>query len=138
MARVTADEYANDWAQGLSGSTERIRRGIGKVTEAPGAKAATQSTRYVQGVQNKVDLWKRRVSEVPLEEWKRLFTEKGLGRIAQGVTSAKPAQVQMAQKLLAEVDAAVAESNKIPKGDIEASIQRAAAFMRRMSKANIR
>lgn len=138
MARVTADEYASDWAKGLTGASERIRRGVNKVTEAPGAKAAKESTRYVQGVQNKVDLWKRRVSEVPLDEWKRMLLDKGLGRIAQGVTSAQPAQVAMAQKLLAEVDAAVNEANKIPRGDVEASIQRAAAFIRRMSKANIR
>ena len=138
MAKVTAEEYAKDWGQGLSGSTERIRRGIGKVTEAPGAKAAAQFSRYLAGVQAKLDLWKKRVGNVSVEDWKKAATEKGLGRIAQGVASAQPAQVAMATKLLAEVDAAVAEANKIPKGDIEASVQRAGAFMRRMSKANIR
>lgn len=138
MARVTAEEYAGDWAAGLSGATERIRRGINKVTEAPGIAAGRESARYIAGVQAKQELWKRRVSAVSLEDWKKMAGEKGLARIAQGVTSAKPAQVIMAQKLLAEVDAAVVESNKIPKGDIEASVQRAAAFMRRMAKANIR
>lgn len=138
MAKVTAEEYAKDWGQGLSGATERIRRGITKTTEAPGVKAANQSARYVQGVQNKAELWKSRVSGVSLEDWKKKFIDKGLGRIAQGVTSALPEQVAMATKLLAAVDAAVIESNKIPKGDIEASVQRAAAFMRQMSKAKIR
>jgi hypothetical protein len=135
---VTADEYAQDWADGLSGARAKIERGINRTTVAPGQKAAAESARYLTGVQNKVDLWKKRVGGVSLADWQTMFKEKGLNRIAQGVTSAKPAQVQMAQKLLAEIDAAVAEANKIPKGDIEQSVQRAAAFMRRMSKANIR
>lgn len=138
MARVTPQEYADDWASGLQGASARIRRGVEKVTEAPGQKAAKESARYLTGVQNKVDLWKRRVSAVSVEDWRNMLLEKGLGRIAQGVTSAKPAQVQMAQRLLSEIDAAVTEANKIPKGDIEQSIQRAAAFMRRMAKASIR
>lgn len=138
MARLTPEEYANDWAQGLAGSGERMRRGINRVTEAPGIAAGRESARYLAGVQNSQDLWKRRVTGVTLEDWKKSATEKGLARIAQGVTSAKPAQVQMAQKLLAAVDAAVVQVNKIAKGDIEQSVQRAATFMREMKKANIR
>ena len=138
MSKVTPEEYAKDWAQNLAASGARIRRGIERTTEAPGMKAAAQSARYLAGVQNKAELWKSRVAGVSVDDWRKKFIEKGLGRIAQGVTSAIPEQVIMAQKLLAAVDAAVMESNKIPKGDIEASVQRAGAFMRQMAKAKIR
>lgn len=138
MAKVTAEEYAKDWGQGLAQAGERIRRGINRTTEAPGTKAAAQSARYLAGVQAKQELWKSRVAGVSLEDWKKKFIDKGLGRIAAGVTSAQPEQVIMAGKLLAAVDAAVSKVNTIPKGDIEASIQRAATFMREMQKAKIR
>lgn len=140
MAKVTPQEYADKWANRLSGSTEDIRRGVDKVTEAPGLAAARQKEAMKQKLLKAIDdgTWEAMVSSVTLEDWKKAATEKGLARIGQGVESAKPKQVMMAEKLLPAVDAAAAAAKALPKVTLEDSINRSATFIREMNKRKIR
>jgi hypothetical protein len=59
---------------------------------------------------------------------------KAIPRISQGVTQAQKTKQQRIANLLSAVDTAAAEANALPKGGIEQSIARAAAFMRSMQK----
>ncbi len=140
MAKVTPQEYAEKWANRLSGSTEEIRRGIEKVTEAPGVKAARAKEAFKAKLLKSIDdgTWEAMVSAVTLEEWKEAATIKGLARIGQGVDQAKVKQVAMAEKLLPAVDAAAAAANALPKVTLEDSINRSATFIREMNKRKIR
>lgn len=140
MAKVTAQEYAEDWARNLKGSTERIRRGVGRVTEAPGAKAAQQKELLKMKLIEAIDSgkWGERVAGVTLEEWKSALLDKGVNRIAAGVDSAKPKQVQMAQNLLAAVDSAVAAANRTPRGTLEDNISRMTTYVRAMAGKKIK
>lgn len=134
MAKVTPVEFAEKWKRRMSQSTEDIRRGIDRVSEAPGVKAAAAADRMVQNLTESVTSgrWGRKVSEVSLADWKNAAKEKGLARVATGAAQAEAKMARIAAELLPAVDAAAAEANALPKGTIDDSINRAATFMRRM------
>lgn len=140
MAKVTAQEYAEKWSNRLSGATEDIRRGINKVTEAPGVKAAKAKEAMKQKLLKSIDdgTWEAQVAGVSLEDWKAAASTKGVNRIAEGVNAAKPKQVAMAEKLLPAVDAAAAAAKALPKVTLEDSINRSTTFIREMAKRKIR
>jgi hypothetical protein len=140
MARVNAQEYAEKWSRRLKSSTEDIRRGIGKVSEAPGIAAARQQNLMKSNLNKSIDdgTWAAQVSSVPLQEWKDAAGKKGVDRIAAGVDAAAPKQAAMATSLLANVDASVAEANAIPRGTLEDNINRMTTFVRGMAKRRIR
>ena len=139
MARVTPQEYAEKWGRRLKGSTEDIRRGINRVSEAPGVAAARQQDLMLAKVTESISSgrWADRVAAVPLDEWKKKTTEKGVGRIASGVDAAAATQVGMATELLANVDAAVAAVNRTPRGTLEDNITRMTTFVREMAKTKL-
>lgn len=140
MAKVTAQQYAERWAQGLKQNTNRVREGIARVTEAPGAKAARQKDKMLSKLTASVQdgTWGSRVASVSLEDWKRAATDKGVNRIAQGVDEAQPRQVVMAERLLAAVDATKAEVDRLPSNTLEDSIARSTAWIRGMAARKLR
>ncbi len=140
MARVTAEEYADKHARRLKGATEDIRRGIERVSEAPGKKAAAAQSRMMENLMASIQdgTWAAQVSKVSLQEWKDSAIGKGIGRIAAGIDAAQPKQVAMAQKLLAAVDATLTEVNRTPRGDLETNIARSANWARGMNKRKLR
>lgn len=140
MARVTADEYAEKWSRRLKASTEDIRKGIDKVDAAPGVKAARAQELMLRRLTDSITSgkWANQVGAVSLDSWKASAKGKGVERIARGVDDATPAQVAMAQKLLAAVDSAAAKARALPKGSIEDSINRMTTFVREMHKNPIK
>jgi hypothetical protein len=140
MARVTPAEYAEKWNRRLSQSTEDIRRGIARVSEAPGIRAAANKEAMLANLTKAVNdgTWENQVRSVTLEDWKKAATEKGVSRIPQGVASASASQVTMAERLLPAVDASVAEVNKTKRGDLEANITRMTTFARSMAARKLR
>lgn len=140
MAKVTAEEYAEKHARRLKASTEDIRRGIDRVTESPGVRAIKAKDRMIANLLEAINdgTWEAQLKGVSLEDWKKAATEKGIGRIAQGIDAAQGSQVTMATKLLAAVDASVAEANRTPRGTLEDNISRMTAFVRGMAKRKLR
>lgn len=140
MARVTAQEYAEKHSRRLKASLEDMRRGIQRVTEAPGAKAALQADKMLTNLTESVTngTWARRVGGVSLEEWRRKALEKGVNRVAAGIDAVQVQQVAMAERLLAAVDNAVAKVNTMSSNTFEDRIARATAYMREMHGANIK
>lgn len=140
MARVNATEYAEKWGRRLKGSTEDIRRGIARVTEAPGEAAARSQELMKAKLNAAIDdgTWASQVRGVPLQDWQAAATAKGINRIAQGVDSAQPKQVAMAERLLAAVDASASVVRRMPKGTIEDSINRMTTYVREMNSRKLR
>jgi hypothetical protein len=140
MARVTPQEYGEKWSRRLKGSTEDIRRGIDRVSEAPGEAAARSKDLMLAKVTQAINdgTWESQVRGVSKEDWQRAAKEKGIGRIAQGVDSSMPKQTQMAERLLAAVDSSVAAANRVKRGTLEDNIQRMTIFVRSMSEKKLR
>ncbi len=137
MAKLTPEEYAAKWGQRLKGSTEDIRRGISRVTTAPGEAAVRQQDKMLTKTTEAITSgrWAAATRSVSLADWQRSATDKGISRIAAGVDAAAPAQAQMAGRLLAAVDAAAGKVKSMPSTTIEDNINRASTFMREMAKS---
>lgn len=135
MARVTAAEFAEKWNRRLKAAAPDIQRGIERVQEAPGVAAARNQAAMINNLQARVNdgTWARRVAGVSLQDWQQAAKTKGVQRIAAGVDAAQGKVSAMAGALLQAVDAAVAETNRTPRGDLEANINRATTFMRSMA-----
>ena len=136
MARVTPQEYVDTWASRLQGAGTEIKRGIEKVTVAPGQAAMKarelMKARIIEAIDS--GLWDKQVGAVSLEDWKQAFLTKGIDRVRGGVDASKGKQLNMAAKLLPAVDQAASKARALPKGTIDQSIARAATFMTEMAK----
>lgn len=140
MARTNPQEFADKWRRRLGGATEDVRRGINRVTVAPGQQAAQAADAMLTNLTEAVSSgrWANRVSSVSLQDWKTSALDKGIARIATGAQAAESKMAQVAQTLLPAVDAAANAARAIPKVTIEDSIQRAATFMREMRNYKLR
>jgi len=133
MAMPTPQQATNNWASGMSSSTEKMKAGINAVTESPTAAAARNSDRYLQGIQRAVSSgkWQAGLNAVSLQDWKTSMIEKGVPRVASGAAAAKPKMLAFLQQFLPYVQAGVQQINSSnPRGDLEANIQRSAAMAR--------
>jgi hypothetical protein len=84
--------------------------------------------------------WAQRVSSVSLADWKTAMLNKGIGRIAAGITQAQKTKVAVWTALLSAVDSAKSSIDSMPKGSLSDSINRMVAFATTMhnSKGKIR
>lgn len=139
MARISGAEASEKWGRRLKGATSDIAKGIARVTQAPGIAAAKQANVFADKVAKSVTegRWQAAVASVSVEEWKRAATEKGVGRITQGVDGAAAKHAAVMEKIIAAVDQSVAVVNQTPRGDLETNINRSATFQREMSKRKI-
>lgn len=134
MARTNAQQWLQKWGTNLNGAGTYITNGVKAVTQAPGQAAAAQQQRYIQGVTQNANKWASNVAAVPLATWQNAMINKGIPRLAQGITQAQQTKVQSVTTLLNNVDQATAAANQLPKGGLQQGIARATAFMTTMSQ----
>lgn len=134
--KLTAAEFREKHARRLKAAVDDIRDGVGRVTEAPGKKAAEKADKWHQNISSEKtkSKWKERVGSVPLEEWKDKMLTKGVGRVAAGIDAAGPKVEAFAEKLIAHQNTGLAEIERMPDLTLEDSVSRATAWIRHMSK----
>lgn len=129
MARVTAQQASDKWVQRLTAATQQITDGVNGVTVAPGVQAAKAKNLWLQRVTAAQDKWAQRVGSVSLPEWQQAMISVGIPRVAQGAQAKQGKMTDFMTQFLPYLDQGVAKVNSMPKGDINASIQRAAAMI---------
>ena len=136
MSKVTPQQAAEKWSRNLGASTEDIRRGVERVSVAPGQLAADAQDRLVAAFTEAVRTgkWATRVAGVSLQEWKQALLTKGLPRIAGGAQAATPKMQRFMADFLPFVDSVQAEVKSMPNMTLEDRIQRSVANMRRLSE----
>ena len=136
MVKVTPAEYSEKWGRKLKGSTEDIRRGIERVTEAPGVKAAQKVEKMKANLLKSIEdgTWARRVSSVDLQEWKDKALKKGLGRISQGVDEAGGKMHDFASEFFPHLEEGQRKIAGMPDITLEDNINRASEMMRHNAK----
>lgn len=127
---LTAQQVTEKWARGLAGATESIKAGINAVTEAPAMAAVANRAGYLQGVNENVDKWARKLGAVTLDSWKRAALDVGIARLTSGVAKGKTKMASFMEVWLPYEDGLKARLKQIPKGGIEASIARATEAIR--------
>jgi len=135
MAKVTAAQWLQKWGTNLSAAAPYITSGVARVTQAPGIAAAAAAPTMLANITTSVTsgAWAARVSAVPLSAWQSAMTTKGIPRLAQGITQAQATKTASISAFLSAVDAAVADTNTLQRGNLEQNIARSAAFQRSMS-----
>lgn len=135
MAKVTAQQWLQKWGTNLSAAAPYITSGVARVTQAPGIAAANAAPTMLANITQSVTsgAWAARVSAVPLSAWQSAMTVKGIPRLAQGITQAQSTKTNAISTFLSAVDAAVADTNTLQRGNLEQNIARSAAFQRSMS-----
>ena len=136
MVKISPAEYSEKWARKLKGSTEDIRKGIERVTEAPGIKAAQKVEKMKANLLASIDdgTWAKRVAGVDLAEWKDKALKKGLSRISQGVDGADNKMQDFASEFFPHLEAGQRIVDAMPDITLEDNISRANAMMRNNAK----
>jgi len=136
MSKLTAEEVATKQITRLSAATEDVRRGVMRVTTAPGVKAAAKKDKMKAKLVAKIDdgTWGKNVAAVSLTEWQDKMANKGVNRIPEGIAAAKDKQVAFYGKLLPAIDAAKSKIANMPDNTLEDGISRMTTFIREMGK----
>ena len=134
MARTNAQQWLSKWGTNLNAAGTYITNGVKAVTTAPGVAAAQQQQRYISGVTQNAQKWATNTAAVPLATWQNAMINKGIPRLAAGITQATQTKVSSITTMLNNVDQATAAANQLPKGGLQQGIARATAFMTTMSQ----
>ena len=136
MAKVTPEEYAEKWNRRIKAGLTDMRKGVEKVTEAPGAKAAKAADKMKAKINEAIDngTWGKNVAAISVDEWKSKMINKGIPRVSGGADASKDKVASFAGKLLPAVDAAAAKAKALPSLTLEDNITRMTTFIREMAK----
>lgn len=136
MPKLNADEYTEKLTRRLKGSLEDIKKGIEKVTVAPTAQAADKQAKMKARLNESIDngKWAAGLRAVPLEEWKKKTSEKGVNRISEGLDGAQDKIKKVAEQLLSFEGTLQGTIEKLPDLTLEDSVNRASTWIRGMSK----
>jgi hypothetical protein len=136
MTMKNPADVAAKWSRNLSSATQSIQSGVNAVTTAPTQLAARQADAYLSGVQEAVasGKWANGLNRVTLQDWQSAMITKGIPRIGQGATSAKPKVEAFMGQLLPYIQTQQRQLQAIPRGSLETNIQRMVAFTRGMSQ----
>lgn len=133
-AKLTPQEYAAKQASRLKAATQDIARGVDRVTEAPGVRAARKQDKMRQNIMQSIDdgTWARNTAAVPLQDWATKMKNKGIPRISTGIDEAKSKVEAFAADLLPFQDSLKAQVDAMPDLSETDREQRALTWMRGM------
>ena len=123
---------AQDWASGMQAASAKISRGIDRVSEAPGVKAARKVDKYRQGVLDNVDTWARRSAAVTLSEWQDA-AKAGVSRVAEGASRKQGKYANAMGPVLQHLQTVVNQVDSMPDTTLEERIAKSAALQRGMA-----
>ena len=134
--RVNADQFVEKHARRTNAALEDMRRGIERVDEAPGAKAADQQDKMRQKLMEAIDSgkWARRTRSVTLQDWKDRALSVGVGRVSSGLEANKDKVRRFAEALIEHENELLTEIDTMPDLTLEDSINRASTWIRRMAE----
>jgi len=140
MPNKSASDIAEKWGRNLKRSGDDIRKGVERVTESPGEKAAAKQEKMLSKLTTKVEdgTWAERVASVPLSDWKSKMINKGIPRISAGVDAANGKVVEFHTQLADHQDRITSELDRMPDVSLEDSIAKMTHQVRRMSEFKFR
>lgn len=136
MAKLTGSEFAEKWARNIKQSITDIQRGIERVSEAPGQKAAAKKAKWVARMTDAQthEKWATRVAAVSLDEWKARAREVGTSRIPSGADAAVGKMANFGEQLLSHIDAGLGKIKGMPDVTLADTKARMDAWFDHMSK----
>lgn len=134
--RMSPTEYQEKHARRLKAALEDMRKGVERVTEAPGVKAAAAQDKMRANLIVAIDTgkWGRRVAGVSLAEWQAKMISKGIPRVAMGIDAAADKVREFATQLFDHENTVLSEIERLPDVTLEDAIVRATTWIRRMAE----
>lgn len=129
MARVSPAEATEKWKRNTSAATQDVIRGVKAVEQAPGAKAAAASGKWLARVSSAEAKYKQNVGAVSLADW-QAATEAGASRIAAGVQAKAGKMERFMADFLPHLDRGRAAIAQMPTNTLEESIAKMATQVR--------
>jgi hypothetical protein len=129
VAKTTPQQAAQDWANRLSQSTDKMKRGIEAVTESPGVAAARQKEKWLARITESANKWATNVAATDLSYWKSQATGIGLQRVGQGAMAKQAKMADFMQGWLPHMDALKQKLASMPSTTYEQRKARAIAAM---------
>lgn len=136
MVKLTSAEIREKQNRRLKAALPDIRKGIERVTEAPGKKAAEKQEKMKQHLVESIDdgTWAKRVSGVSLEEWKDKAANKGVDRISAGIDAAGDKVEKFFDVAIPHIESGQTKVKAMPDLTLEDNIARSAEMQRHMAK----
>jgi len=135
MATPSPQEAADNWGSGLRGASEKIRRGVDRVSDSPTKKAASKSEKWRQAVSSEDALQKfqSNLESVSLQDWKTAFKNTGISRISSGVDKGQNNMEEFMGQLLPHIESGQQKLEGMPDLTLDDSVQRMTEFVRHMA-----
>jgi hypothetical protein len=134
---VTAQQWAQSWANGMSGADAKIRAGVMATVLSPGQEAlgsiAKMRANWIAAIDS--GRWAIAMGAMTVQEWQQAMIQKGLPRIADGVAAGKPKVQAYANIAIPVMQALQAQIHAMPKTTPAESEARVLAWMRGMRNA---
>lgn len=132
MAMPSAAEAAAKWATALPAAQQRYIDGVNAVNVSPGQLAARAAPLWAANTAAAQSKFAKNSASVTLQEWQQATATKGAQRLSSGAQAAQSKVEATFSKLFPAIQQAV--NSLPPRGDLEANINRSAAFARQMNK----
>lgn len=130
QVRVSPQQGTAKWQARIQAATQEIMQGVERVQTAPGVLAAAKFQKWVTGVQEAQQKWRRNVSRVSLQEWQDSMKNVGIPRIAQGAQQ-KAGKVERFQaEFFPFLEQGMRQINAMPDNTLEDRIAKSAAMQR--------
>jgi hypothetical protein len=134
--KLTAQEAQAKHARNLKAAIPDITAGVNRVTTAPGVQAAAKSDKMLNNLTAAVQSgkWARRTAAVPLADWQKAMTTKGVQRVGQGIDAAAAKTTDFFQQLFDYQSGLMQQVSTMPDMTLEDSISRMGTWVRGMAK----
>lgn len=136
MARLTAQQAADKWANRLSGASQDYINGIQNTQADPAQLAIAQKDVAARNYQAAISSgrWAQKLGAVSQQAWKTAAVTKGAPRLADGAAAAKPRMVTFMTNFLPQLDQITQQTRAMAKGTLDQNIARATNQMRQVAQ----
>jgi hypothetical protein len=130
--RVDPTTAAADWATGMNNATDKITRGIARVTTSPGTLAAAKADKWLNNVTAAKAKFQNNVGKVTLQSWQSSATA-AVSRVGQGATMKQAKFASAITPVFTYMAGVLAQIDAMPDTTLDQRIAKSAAFQRQMA-----
>lgn len=135
MVKLTVDQVVSKWSANTQNATGYMKDGVNAVSVNPMEQAAQQLPKALQNYQQAINSGRMAsaMRGVSLSDWQNAMINKGVPRVAQGVTNAVPKTTAAFNKLLPYIQKGQDIVSKMPSTTLQDSKNRMSAFFDHMA-----
>lgn len=131
MALPTPEQASQKWGRNAGQARPSYEEGVRNVSQSPTSRAADQVDAWINNVQAARDKYVSGLRRVSLEDWRQAALSKGATRFVSGVQGSTDKMATFMRDFFPHLQQVQNELDGMPRGTLEANIERANHVMRR-------